>query len=64
MRRAAMLDCAEYMASGSLRAAMNRQENSLNQGWVRVVLALDAAKGMEYLHSKSIVHFDLKVWPH
>jgi len=50
----------EYMASGSLRAAMNRQENSLNQGWVRVVLALDAAKGMEYLHSKSIVHFDLK----
>jgi serine/threonine protein kinase len=27
---------------------------------VRVVLALDAAKGVAYLHSKSIVHFDLK----
>ena len=26
----------------------------------RIVLALDAAKGVEYLHSKRLVHFDLK----
>ena len=26
----------------------------------RLVIAMDAAFGMEYLHSKNIVHFDLK----
>lgn len=26
----------------------------------KVIIALDAAFGMEYLHLKSIVHFDLK----
>lgn len=26
----------------------------------RLIIAMDAAFGMEYLHSKSIVHFDLK----
>lgn len=26
----------------------------------RIILAMDAAFGMEYLHSKNIVHFDLK----
>lgn len=26
----------------------------------RVIIAMDAAFGMEYLHSKNIVHFDLK----
>lgn len=50
----------EYMASGSLRAALNRSDPSMKPPWVRVVLALDAARGMEYLHSKHIVHFDLK----
>jgi len=26
----------------------------------RLIIAMDAAFGMEYLHSKNIVHFDLK----
>lgn len=26
----------------------------------RLIIAMDAAIGMEYLHSKDIVHFDLK----
>lgn len=26
----------------------------------RLIIAMDAAFGMEYLHSKDIVHFDLK----
>lgn len=26
----------------------------------RIMIAMDAAFGMEYLHSKNIVHFDLK----
>ena len=26
----------------------------------RIIIAMDAAFGMEYLHSKNIVHFDLK----
>jgi serine/threonine protein kinase len=26
----------------------------------KLIIAMDAAFGMEYLHSKSIVHFDLK----
>uniref|UniRef100_A0A061R4G4 Kinase superfamily protein with octicosapeptide phox bem1p isoform 1 n=2 Tax=Tetraselmis sp. GSL018 TaxID=582737 RepID=A0A061R4G4_9CHLO len=51
---------AEFMASGSLRAALSRHDQALKHGWVRVIIALDAARGMEYLHSKSIVHFDLK----
>eukprot|EP00882_Tetradesmus_deserticola_P004298 GHRQ01004541.1.p1 GENE.GHRQ01004541.1~~GHRQ01004541.1.p1 ORF type:complete len:514 (+),score=280.58 GHRQ01004541.1:45-1544(+) len=52
----------EYLASGSLRAAITRRADFLARDSVRIKLALDAARGMDYLHSKHIVHFDLKVW--
>ncbi|EFN59213.1 hypothetical protein CHLNCDRAFT_12394, partial [Chlorella variabilis] len=51
---------AEYMAGGSLKSALARRADIVAGPLTRVVLALDAAKGMEYLHSKSLVHFDLK----
>uniref|UniRef100_A0A383V2H6 Protein kinase domain-containing protein n=1 Tax=Tetradesmus obliquus TaxID=3088 RepID=A0A383V2H6_TETOB len=50
----------EYLASGSLRAAITRRADFLSRDSVRIKLALDAARGMDYLHSKHIVHFDLK----
>lgn len=44
--------------------------DSMNRGMIfgcrqldrrkRLIIAMDAAFGMEYLHSKNIVHFDLK----
>ncbi|GER52778.1 kinase family protein [Striga asiatica] len=49
----------EYMVDGSLRHALLRKDRQLDR-WKRLVIAMDAAFGMEYLHSKNIVHFDLK----
>ncbi|KAG7569211.1 PB1 domain [Arabidopsis thaliana x Arabidopsis arenosa] len=48
----------EYMVNGSLRHVLlsNRHLDRRK----RLIIAMDAAFGMEYLHSKSIVHFDLK----
>ncbi|KAK3241727.1 hypothetical protein CYMTET_48532, partial [Cymbomonas tetramitiformis] len=48
----------EYMER-SLRNILSRAAHALD-GSKRVELALDAARGMEYLHSRKIVHFDLK----
>ncbi|KAE8673098.1 thioredoxin-like protein 4B-like isoform X1 [Hibiscus syriacus] len=42
----------EYMVNGSLRNVLIKKE--------RLIIAMGAAFGMEYLHSKNIVHFDLK----
>jgi len=50
----------EYMAGGSLKAALARKADIVAGPLTRIVLALDAAKGVEYLHSKRLVHFDLK----
>ena len=50
----------EYMAGGSLKSALQRRADIVAGPLTRVVLALDAAKGVEYLHSKAIIHFDLK----
>ncbi|PON67148.1 Mitogen-activated protein kinase kinase kinase [Parasponia andersonii] len=49
----------EYMVNGSLRNALQKNEKSLDKR-KRLLIAMDVAFGMEYLHGKNIVHFDLK----
>ncbi|XP_021850576.1 uncharacterized protein [Spinacia oleracea] len=49
----------EYMVNGSLRTALQKNEKNLDKR-KRLLIAMDVAFGMEYLHSKNIVHFDLK----
>ncbi|XP_057812045.1 uncharacterized protein LOC131026262 [Salvia miltiorrhiza] len=49
----------EYMVNGSLRHALISKERHLDRR-KRLIIAMDAAFGMEYLHSRNIVHFDLK----
>ncbi|KAL9272013.1 putative serine/threonine-protein kinase SIS8 [Drosera capensis] len=49
----------EYMVDGSLRHVLLRKDRQLDRR-KRIIIAMDAAFGMEYLHSKNIVHFDLK----
>ncbi|KAJ4831651.1 hypothetical protein Tsubulata_045564 [Turnera subulata] len=49
----------EYMVNGSLRNALQKNERSLDKR-KRLFIAMDVAFGMEYLHGKNIVHFDLK----
>jgi tRNA A-37 threonylcarbamoyl transferase component Bud32 len=50
---------AEFMVDGSLRHVLVRKDRQLDHR-KRLIIAMDAAFGMEYLHSKNIVHFDLK----
>lgn len=49
----------EYMVNGSLRTALQKNERNPDKR-KRLLIAMDVAFGMEYLHSKNIVHFDLK----
>uniref|UniRef100_A0A1J3EC39 Serine/threonine-protein kinase CTR1 n=1 Tax=Noccaea caerulescens TaxID=107243 RepID=A0A1J3EC39_NOCCA len=49
----------EYMVDGSLRHVLVRKDRHLDRR-KRLIIAMDAAFGMEYLHSKNTVHFDLK----
>ncbi|TVU08309.1 hypothetical protein EJB05_41709 [Eragrostis curvula] len=49
----------EYMVNGSLRTALLKNAKSLDKR-KRLIIAMDTAFGMEYLHNKNIVHFDLK----
>ncbi|KAL8096571.1 RAF-like serine/threonine-protein kinase 20 isoform X1 [Apium graveolens] len=49
----------EYMIDGSLRHVLLRKDRHLDHRR-KLIIAMDAAFGMEYLHSKNIVHFDLK----
>ncbi|GAU11969.1 hypothetical protein TSUD_195930 [Trifolium subterraneum] len=49
----------EYMTNGSLRNALQKNERNLDKRR-RLMIAMDVAFGMEYLHGRNIVHFDLK----
>ncbi|GFP96231.1 dual specificity protein kinase shka [Phtheirospermum japonicum] len=49
----------EFMVDGSLRHVLLRKDRHLDRR-KRLIIAMDAAFGMEYLHAKNIVHFDLK----
>lgn len=49
----------EYMVNGSLKHVLQRKDRTIDHR-KRVIIATDAAFGMEYLHNKRIVHFDLK----
>ncbi|XP_022752183.1 uncharacterized protein LOC111300839 [Durio zibethinus] len=50
---------AEYMVNGSLKQVLRRKDRTIDRR-KRLTIAMDAAFGMEYLHEKNIVHFDLK----
>ncbi|XP_068660046.1 uncharacterized protein [Aristolochia californica] len=49
----------EFMVNGSLRHVLVQKDKALDHR-KRLLIAMDAAFGMEYLHFKNIVHFDLK----
>ncbi|CAM6106557.1 unnamed protein product [Calypogeia fissa] len=50
----------EYLAGGSLKGFLvKNQPNTLGTAMV-LSLALDIARGMEYLHSQGVLHLDLK----
>lgn len=49
----------EYMVNGSLKQVLHKKDRTIDRR-KRLLIAMDAAFGMEYLHSKNIVHFDLK----
>ncbi|KAJ1440096.1 Serine-threonine/tyrosine-protein kinase, catalytic domain [Sesbania bispinosa] len=49
----------EYMVNGSLRNSLQKNGRNLDKR-KRLLIAMDVAFGMEYLHGKNIVHFDLK----
>ncbi|KAG8638196.1 uncharacterized protein LOC110630714 isoform X2 [Manihot esculenta] len=55
----ALATVTEYMVDGSLRHVLLKKDRYLDRR-KRLLIAMDAAFGMEYLHSKNIVHFDLK----
>ncbi|KAK6231051.1 hypothetical protein QUC31_002569 [Theobroma cacao] len=54
-----MATVTEYMVDGSLRHVLLRKDRYLDRR-KKLIIAMDAAFGLEYLHSKNIVHFDLK----
>ncbi|XVE54377.1 hypothetical protein DITRI_Ditri03aG0075800 [Diplodiscus trichospermus] len=49
----------EYMVNGSLKQVLRRKDRTIDRR-KRLIIAMDAAFGMEYLHEKNIIHFDLK----
>nr|GME06020.1 serine/threonine-protein kinase STE20-like isoform X2 [Ipomoea batatas] len=49
----------EYMVNGSLKQVLRKRDRTIDCR-KRLIIAMDAAFGMEYLHQKNVVHFDLK----
>lgn len=49
----------EFMVNGSLKQFLQKKDRTIDRR-KRLIIAMDAAFGMEYLHEKNIVHFDLK----
>lgn len=49
----------EFMVNGSLKQVLRKKDRTVDRR-KRLILAMDAAFGMEYLHEKGVVHFDLK----
>jgi serine/threonine protein kinase len=50
----------EYVSGRSLRGAIFRQDDAVAGKLARVIYALDTARALTYLHSKGVIHFDLK----
>ncbi len=52
----------EYVSRGSLRDVLDRDDEAhILTNDLRLSMALDASRGMEFLHSKNVLHRDLKV---
>lgn len=50
----------ELMTLGSLYNLIESNYQQLQRGKIRVQIMIDVAKGLEYLHNKSIIHGDMK----
>ncbi|CAK9152528.1 unnamed protein product [Ilex paraguariensis] len=50
----------EYLSEGSLRAYLHKLEDKSLPLQKLITMALDIARGMEYIHSQGIIHRDLK----
>ncbi|KAL2524195.1 Protein kinase superfamily protein [Abeliophyllum distichum] len=51
---------AEYLSEGSLRSYLHKLEHKPVPLQKLITLALDIARGMEYIHSQGVIHRDLK----
>ncbi|GMP72427.1 hypothetical protein CsSME_00030475 [Camellia sinensis var. sinensis] len=50
----------EYLSEGSLRAYLHKLEHKSLPLQKLIAMALDIARGMEYIHSEGVLHRDLK----
>ncbi|XAR59159.1 Non-specific serine/threonine protein kinase [Bertholletia excelsa] len=50
----------EYLSEGSLRAYLHKLEHKSLPLQKLIAIALDVARGMEYIHSQGVIHRDLK----
>ncbi|CAI9269729.1 unnamed protein product [Lactuca saligna] len=49
----------EYMVDGSLKQFLKKKDRTIDQR-ERLIIAMDTASGMDYLHGKNVIHFDLR----